>query len=83
MSAALVNEIAHAAPGRVYLLHIDGTRENPVFGMLDDSVVRVPVLPSDFESFVRDDVAGFDAHPGPYWHHAVGRRLFDVLASRN
>jgi hypothetical protein len=80
VSAAIINHIARNTAARVYLLYFDGDGHNPALAHLDDRVILVSARPADFGSFVRDDVAGFDGHPGPYWHYAISRKLLTVLA---
>jgi hypothetical protein len=78
-TAALINEIAETSSAPVYLLHFDGSKQNPVFGFLSGSVRRISALKEDFDYVIRDDVLGFDAHPGPYWHYAISRKLIQTL----
>ena len=82
VTATLVNAIAAMTPARVFLLHFDGKADNPVFAQIDPRVERISALPEDFDYFIRDDVEGFDAHPGPYWHYAISRRLLDALPAK-
>lgn len=79
VSAALINAIAAMTPARVFVLHFEGEADNPLFDLLDPRVERVSARPEDFDYFIRDDVEGFDAHPGPYWHYAISRRLLAAL----
>jgi hypothetical protein len=79
VSAALINAIARDSPARVFVLAMNGRPDNPIYGLLTDLVGVVSVLPEDVGYFIEDDVAGFDPHPGPYWHYAVFRRLLSVL----
>ena len=80
ITAALINGIAESSNAPVYLLHFRGSKENPVFGLLSGSVRRISALKEDFDYFVRDDIAGFDHHPGPYWHYAISRKLIETFA---
>lgn len=73
VSLRLIRGIAQASKARTYLLHLDGDRNNPV--IRDSGLQTISALPEDFGYFVKDDIAGFDAHPGPYWHYAVARKL--------
>ncbi|MCB1864467.1 MAG: hypothetical protein KDG50_03490 [Chromatiales bacterium] len=79
VTAALINAIARSTPARVFVLHFDGEVDNPVFAAIDSSVTRIRALDGDFDYEVRDDIEGFDPHPGPYWHHAISRRLLEHL----
>jgi hypothetical protein len=80
ITAALINEIAATSSAPVYLLHFSGTKKNPVFGLLGGSVRRISALEEDFDYFSRDDIPGFDSHPGPYWHYAISRKLIKSFA---
>jgi hypothetical protein len=79
VSAAIINYIAANTSARVYLLYFDGDGHNRALAHLNSRVILVSARPADFVSFVRDDVAGFDGHPGPYWHYAISRKLLTVL----
>jgi hypothetical protein len=83
ITAALINQIAQNSEATVYLLHFEGMNNNPIFGLLDDRVHRISALGEDFDYFVRDDIAGFDPHPGPYWHYAISRKLLEALGPQN
>jgi hypothetical protein len=78
-TAALINYIADNTRASVYLLHIDGDADNPVFALTRKTTL-VSVLASDFDYFIHDDIEGFDPHPGPYWHYAISRKLLQVLS---
>jgi hypothetical protein len=80
VTAALINGIAESSRAPVYLLHFRGSKKNPVFGLLSGSVRRISALNEDSGYFVRDDIAGFEHHPGPYWHYAISRKLIETFA---
>ena len=80
VSASLINHIVDNTSARVFLLHVNGDPDNPVFELLGDNVIRLSALTSDFDYFIRDDVEGFDSHPGPYWHYAISRKVLEALA---
>jgi len=82
ITAALINRIAETSSAPVYLLHLDGSKKNALFGLLSESVHRISALEEDFDYVSKDDVLGFDAHPGPYWHYAISRKLIKTLPSR-
>jgi hypothetical protein len=82
VSAELMNHIARNTEARTFVLHFDGDPNNPVFNMLDSRITRISALERDFDYFIRDNVAGFDEHPGPYWHYAISRKLIEVLAQK-
>lgn len=79
LTAALVNYIANNTKAKVYMLHFKGDYDNPVFELINDKVTRISALPGDFDYFIVDDIEGFDPHPGPYWHYAISRKLFETL----
>jgi hypothetical protein len=79
VSASLINEIARGTEADVYVLHFSGSKENPLFARLDQRIHVISALPTDFDYFVDDDVAGFDPHPGPYWHYAISRKLAEHI----
>ena len=79
ITAVLINEIAETSSAPVYLLHFDGSKQNPIFGFLSSSVRKISALKEDFDYVIRDDVLGFDVHPGPYWHYAISRKLIQTL----
>jgi hypothetical protein len=80
-TGVLINYISSNTQAKVYLLHLAGDAENPVFALTKNTTL-VSALPSDFDYFIRDDIEGFDPHPGPYWHYAISRKLLQVLSDR-
>jgi hypothetical protein len=83
ITAALINRIAETSSAPVYLLHLDGSKKNALFGLLSESVHRISALEEDFDYVSRDNILGFDAHPGPYWHYAISRKLIKTFALPN
>ena len=81
VSAKLINSIAEETQARVYVLNIDrwSNKPNALFDKLDKRIEVISALPEDFGYFIRDDIEGFDPHPGPYWHYAISRLLIDRL----
>lgn len=73
VSLRLVHEIADATKAKTYLLYFDGSKDNPV--VQNCGVEVISALQQDFDYFIRDDIAGFDHHPGPYWHYAIAQKL--------
>jgi hypothetical protein len=80
VTAALINQISEASNAPVYLLHLHGTKQDPIFGLLGGSVRRISALQEDFDYFMTDDILGFDDHPGPWWHYAISRKLIKTFA---
>jgi len=81
LTAALINDIAATSRAPVYLLHYEGSKQNPIFGLLNGAVRRLSALDDDFDYTIRDNVMGLDIHPGPYWHYAISRKLIDALGA--
>jgi hypothetical protein len=79
VTAALITQIAEISDAPVYLLHFEGMKNNPIFGLVSGSVRRISALEVDFDYVIEDNVAGFDPHPGPYWHYAISRKLIEAL----
>jgi hypothetical protein len=79
ISARLINEIAETTPAKVYVVHLGGSKNNRLFEKLDKRVEVISALHDDFGYFIRDDIEGFDRHPGPYWNYAISRLLIDRL----
>jgi hypothetical protein len=75
VTAALANHIAENTNANLYLLHFSGVADNPVLHLLSKRFVLISALPSDFDYQIRDDVMGYDRHPGPYWHYAIFKKL--------
>jgi hypothetical protein len=88
VTAALINHIARNTSAHVLLLHFGKEQDyyqqvpelhDPVPAMLDKRVQVIHAMNDEFGSFIRDDVAGFNSHPGPYWHYAMFTKLKEVL----
>ena len=56
-----------------------GFNVSQALAMLDKRVEVIPALDNEFGSFVRDSVAGFDSHSGPYRHYAIFTNLKGIL----
>jgi hypothetical protein len=79
ITATLFNQIAETSRAPVYLLHFSGIKESPTIKLLNSSVAVISALTEDFDYFIKDDIEGFDSHPGPYWHYAISRKLIQEL----
>jgi len=77
VSIRLIHEIAGATKAKSYLLYFEGSKDNPV--VQNCGVEVISALQEDFGYFIRDDIQGFDAHPGPYWHYAVAQKLIQRI----
>ena len=77
VSLRLIHEIAEASRAKTYLLHFDGSKDNPV--PQNCGIEVISALQEDFGYFIRDDIVGFDPHPGPYWHYAIARKLISRI----
>jgi hypothetical protein len=75
----LINGIARSTRAKVYLLHFYGQMDDGIRKGLDPKVRVVPATADTYDYIMRDDINGFDGHPGPYWNHAIYRRLADTL----
>jgi hypothetical protein len=79
VTVALANHIAENTNAKLYLLHFSGVANNPVLDRLSKRFVLISALPSDFDYQIRDDIMGYDLHPGPYWHYAIFKKLKAAL----
>jgi hypothetical protein len=77
VSLRLIHEIARATKAKTYLLYFKGSKDNPV--VQKSGVQVISALQEDFGYFIWDDIAGFDPHPGPYWHYAIAQKLISVI----
>ena len=82
VTARLINDIAKSTEAQVYLLHFQGNLRKEMTAMVDPRVRICLATPETFDYKYRDDINGFDRHPGPYWNHAIYRRLSDTLRSQ-
>jgi len=78
-SAAIINYVSRETKANVFVLHLRGPKNDPVFDLLDPKVNVIHATNSDFKYHIQDDIEGFDRHPGPYWHYAISNRLFQTL----
>ncbi len=85
VSAHLINEMGRSTAAKTILLHIDAghpnlaSKSSPIFKELDPKIDVVSALQEDFGYYMEDLVLHFDAHPGPYWHYAISRKLLSVI----
>jgi hypothetical protein len=79
ITASLINYFDNNTDAKIVLLHFQGPRNDRVFDMLNDNISVIHATESDFNYFIRDDIEGFDRHPGPHWHYAISRRLIESL----
>ncbi len=75
----LINEIATHIDARIILLHFKGDLNDPALVDLDSKIEVIPATVETFKYEIRDDVMGFDMHPGPYWHHAIFLRVQKIF----
>jgi hypothetical protein len=75
VAARLINDIAEQTKAKIILLHFSGSRDDRVLKMISNKVHILSALTGDFDYQITDDIMGFDAHPGPYWHYAIYKRL--------
>ena len=81
VAIALVRAIAALTKARIYLLHFEGPKDDPVLTSLPPNVQLISATGQDFNYVIRDNVMGFDEHPGPYWHYAMFTRLRGPLST--
>jgi hypothetical protein len=75
VTAAIINNIANHTEARVIIVHFEGDRNDQVLNMLDKKIEIVSATDADFDYRIRDDIMGFDRHPGPYWHYAIFSKI--------
>ena len=81
VTAKLINGIAEKTKAKIYLLHFYGPLRDGITSQLDPRVHIIRAAAENFDFQHRDDINGFDGHPGPYWNHAIYKRLTDTLTS--
>jgi hypothetical protein len=81
VTARLINGIASQTNAKVYLLHFRGQLRNDILRQLQPNVNLIRAAAENFDFLYRDDINGFDNHPGPYWNHAIYKRLSDTLSA--
>lgn len=80
VTTRLINGIARNTKAKVYLLHFLGKLRKQIKDQLDPRVMIIHAASEDFDYKYMDNVMnGFDSHPGPYWHHAIFKRIYDTL----
>jgi hypothetical protein len=65
--------------GRIAVLFVGGPDDDPVIGYLRSrgvAILDVRTSPNDPED---SDIIATDSHSGPFWHHALYRRLLAAL----
>lgn len=81
VTARLINNMAQMTQAKVYLLHFKGPLNESITRQLDPRVKIIRAAAEDFDFMHRDDINGFDGHPGPYWNHSIFKRLSDTLSA--
>jgi hypothetical protein len=81
VTARLINGITRKTQAKVYLLHFRGPLREDITRQLDARVHIIRAASEDFDYLHRDDINGFDGHPGPYWNHSIYKRLTDTLSA--
>lgn len=79
VTTRLINTIARKSKAKVYLLHFEGHYREQLAKHMDPRVSVIHAAGEDFDYVYQDNVNGFDPHPGPYWHHAMFRKVYDSL----
>jgi hypothetical protein len=81
VTARLINGIAKGTRAQVYLLHFQGELRKEMTSQLDPGVGFILAGPETFDFKYRDDILGFNPHPGGFWNSAIYRRVADTLGS--
>jgi hypothetical protein len=81
VTVRLINDITNKTKAKVYLLHFHGSLRKSMIDALHPRVRLIRATAEDFDFLMRDDINGFDGHPGPYWNHAIYKRLADTLTN--
>jgi hypothetical protein len=79
VTARIINGIASMTKAKVRLLHFQGPLRTEMTSQLDPRIEFIHASPESFDYKYRDDINGFNPHPGPYWNHAMFRRVSDTL----
>ncbi len=65
--------------GRIAVLFVSGSDDDPVIRYLRSRAVSILDVRTSGHDPEDGDVIPTDSHPGPYWHHALYRRLLAAL----
>ncbi len=79
VTEGLIDAIVDHSAAKVVLLHFDGATDDPVLAAVKDKLPVWSVTERDFSYRIRDDIMGFNRHPGPYWHYAIYSRVAELL----
>lgn len=82
LTSSMINAIADHTPAKILLLHFEGPDEDKALSMLSKKVTIIPATLDDFDYEIRDDIMGFDGHPGPFWHYAMFKRILPYLSHK-
>ena len=75
----IINTISEQSLCKVAILHFSGSELDPIIKNLDKNITLIEATNSNFDYDIRDDIMGFDPHPGPFWHYAIFKRISDNL----
>ena len=75
----LINTIKQESLAEIILFHFSGSKDDPVLKGINKNITTIEATKIDFDYEINDDIMGFDAHPGPFWHYAMFLKLVDYL----
>jgi hypothetical protein len=75
----IITKISEEASCKVIVLHFSGSKQDPVIKKLRSNVKILEATDEDFDYDIRDDIMGFDPHPGPFWHYAMFKKITDNM----
>jgi hypothetical protein len=81
VTAMLINEAASQTDAQILLLHFEGPVNDPFLKLISPKVKIIQATQYDYNYFTRDDIIGFDGHPGPYWHYSKYEKISKYLES--
>ncbi len=79
VTVRLINSISRSTKAQVFLLNFYDPLHREILEKLDTGIRVINASQDTYDYKMRDDINGFDSHPGPFWHHAIYRRVADTL----
>ena len=71
----LLSDMAKEVRAQIAVLHISGSKSDPVLTALPPNVKVISATNADFDYKIDDTIMEFDDHPGPFWHYAMYSRI--------
>lgn len=78
----IIQEIAETTKAKVILLHFWGSRDDKALANIPNNIDLLSATLDDFDYEIRDDILGFDFHPGPFWHYAMFQYISDYFLNQ-